>query len=1071
MIYITQHRSNDIVNRLSIDRTQAAKQGLEKYLDELSERAKLRGELIAEQEELILALREYYANDAEDFEERLTADNYEAIKTILDGFIPGYDFLSICDADGIVLARSDSGEREYPLPLKGYNVKLNPDVEVVFNTGRSISTISFMLDNSTFIVGSAIPVYDAGEFLGVITCFYDLTHYRYLERFKEQSGSVAAVFVEQEYFSSTFSGENGDNAVRLEADEAAINAIFNEGEDYFISFTSIDGLTYGTHYSPLIYHGEIIGMLFTGVDISEAMSSYRQMTFFIVLVAFLGVVISIGLVLTSVKFNRVLDRRLEQQMLMTEISQSFLSEKDMDTLITNALKRVGEFMKVSQILLFKTTKENRSAFTCTNEWMGEGVDLPSRIDTTFKSEGKLFDMMMRLKSNKKFYVTSDEPNVKEAMKPYRINFLHNYLTTSIFINERLHAVLDFARDDNAGGWNSDDINMASFASNILTGSLRHKFVEEQLIAAKDFAEQNNKYKGIFLAHMSHEIRTPMNAILGISEIQLANKLLPKNIEEAFSKINESGSLLINIINDILDFSKIEAGKLEISPVKYEIPSLISDTVLINHVRYENKPIEFKLSLNKNTPLELFGDELRIKQILNNLLSNAFKYTAKGEVSLAVSCEHIKENDKRCTLVLHVKDTGSGMNKNQVSRIFDEYTRFNMQTNRTITGTGLGMSITKRLIDMMKGEITIKSIVGTGTEFVVRIPQKRINDTACGYEVAEKIKNFDFKEMKHLNATHLPDNDDKNIIKGKVLVVDDVNSNLYVAEGMLVLYGLEVETASSGFETIDKIKAGQEFDIIFMDHMMPQKDGMQTTKELRELGYTAPVVALTANAVIGQAEVFLSNGFDDFISKPINVRQLDEVLKKFIKPDDKQNRTPSQNRNDPKLRKIFRMDIQNAINAINETYALEDLRLFTTTTHGIKTVLEHMGEYDKAQKAAELEAAGLSQDVTFIHENTGEFIENLQTILTELVPENEENDSENEIVEDLVFLNEKLNLMKVACIHYDTTAASRAYEQLKTKQWKPETTALLEELHDMLLLSSEFEEARKKIKEFMTQGVV
>jgi signal transduction histidine kinase/CheY-like chemotaxis protein/HPt (histidine-containing phosphotransfer) domain-containing protein/HAMP domain-containing protein len=401
--------------------------------------------------------------------------------------------------------------------------------------------------------------------------------------------------------------------------------------------------------------------------------------------------------------------------------------------------------------------------------------------------------------------------------------------------------------------------------------------EAKLQEAADEARAASQSKTAFLANMSHEIRTPMNAILGITEIQMENEYLPPDTREALGRIYNSGDLLLGIINDILDMSKIEAGKLELMSAKYEIANLINDTVQLNMMRFENKLISFKLQIDETIPAMLIGDELRIKQILNNLLSNAAKYTQSGEVVFSVNAELNNENDK-VTLVLRVKDTGQGMTAEQVSKIFDAYTRFNMDVNRTIEGTGLGMSITSRLIQMMSGEISVKSEPGKGSEFTVRLPQRSAGSGPLGRETAENLRQF------RLNAISRKKNQvlREPMPYGSVLIVDDMEENLYVAKGILTPYGLRIETVDSGLGAIDKITDGAEYDIVFMDQMMPKMDGIETTKKLRDMGYTRPIVALTADAVTGQADVFLANGFDDFISKPIDTRHLNDMLNKLIR---------------------------------------------------------------------------------------------------------------------------------------------------------------------------------------------
>ncbi|MCL2444241.1 MAG: ATP-binding protein, partial [Treponema sp.] len=331
------------------------------------------------------------------------------------------------------------------------------------------------------------------------------------------------------------------------------------------------------------------------------------------------------------------------------------------------------------------------------------------------------------------------------------------------------------------------------------------------------AEAANKTKSEFLSHISHEIRTPMNAILGTAEIQLQKDTNSPDTEEAFNMVYSSGNLLLNIINDILDLSKIEAGKLEIMVAQYDIPSIIYDTVQLNLLRYESKPIDFNLYIDKNTPIDILGDELRIKQILNNILSNSFKYTEKGTVELSVRADfepNVKAENGKFVLVLRISDTGQGMTEEQMNKLFDEYTRFNLDTNRTIVGTGLGMHITKRLIDAMNGEITVKSEIGKGSVFTVRLPQEQVGDNVCGAELAGKLRSSRFKNMLKLNRAHIVH---EYMPYGSVLIVDDVESNLYVAKGMLLPYGLKIETAYSGFEAVEKIRNGNIYDIIFMDH--------------------------------------------------------------------------------------------------------------------------------------------------------------------------------------------------------------------------------------------------------------
>jgi signal transduction histidine kinase/CheY-like chemotaxis protein len=418
--------------------------------------------------------------------------------------------------------------------------------------------------------------------------------------------------------------------------------------------------------------------------------------------------------------------------------------------------------------------------------------------------------------------------------------------------------------------------------------------DQQLEAALKAAQDTNTAKTKFLANMSHEIRTPMNVILGVTESYLQNDNIPSDIQEGFEKIYNAGDLLLNLVNDILDLSKVNAGKLELIPVKYETSSLINDTAQMNTIRFQHKQIKFNLLVDENIPMALIGDELRIKQILNNLLSNAFKYTDTGEVTLSFTVEeHIppKTNKTHAAtaaptpaaaqtdLIIRVSDTGQGMTEEQIKILFEEYTRFNSRSNRQITGTGLGMAITNNLVGLMRGKLSVESAPGKGTVITVRLPQGLTGSGTLGKEIVENLKSLNFttasqRKNKKIDRAPMP--------YGKVLIVDDMKSNLDVAVLLLTPYQLQIDVAESGTEALKLVKNGKEYDIIFMDHMMPEMDGMETTKKIRKLGYKHPVFAMTANAVFGQQENFLKNGFDGYISKPIDIRQLNDSLNKFIR---------------------------------------------------------------------------------------------------------------------------------------------------------------------------------------------
>jgi PAS domain S-box-containing protein len=407
-----------------------------------------------------------------------------------------------------------------------------------------------------------------------------------------------------------------------------------------------------------------------------------------------------------------------------------------------------------------------------------------------------------------------------------------------------------------------------------------------VMKAKEQAEQANRAKTSFLARMSHEIRTPLNAILGLSEVEL-RKDIPNDTRVNLEKIYTSGSLLLEIVNDILDISKIESGNFEIFPTGYEFASLVNDTVQLNIMRIGSKPVEFRLEIDETIPSKLYGDEVRVKQILNNLLSNAFKYTDRGEVRLMIAWE---QQGDEALLSFTVQDTGRGIKEEDLKKLFSENTQFEAAANRQIEGTGLGLSITQGLVGRMGGTITVESEHLKGSVFRVILPQVILDEKPVGTEMVENLCNFRFIEDRSrsrgntLIRSYMP--------YGKALVVDDLQTNLDVMTGLLMPYGLKVDTAISGEEAVERIRSGEAgYDVIFMDHMMPGMDGTEAARTIRneigtEYARTVPIIALTANAIAGSREMFLKNGFNDFISKPIDIKRLDTVLNQWIR--DKQN---------------------------------------------------------------------------------------------------------------------------------------------------------------------------------------
>ena len=386
---------------------------------------------------------------------------------------------------------------------------------------------------------------------------------------------------------------------------------------------------------------------------------------------------------------------------------------------------------------------------------------------------------------------------------------------------------------------------------------------EELNAAKDTAEKANNAKTDFLSNMSHEIRTPLNAIVGFSQGLLEEDLPPSAKEEVEDIINASQSLL-QIVNGILDISKIEANKLEIVNTEYSFKKVFDELVTLTKGRIGDKPLEFRYNYDHSIPPVLYGDHVRIKQIILNLLTNAVKYTKQGYVDFNISSVC---NGDVCRLIISVEDSGIGIKKENIDKLFNKFERFDLEKNITIEGTGLGLAITKKLVELMNGQIVVQSKYGEGSKFTAAIDQRIIPKTL--EELSEDLSS----------------NEDTSTFVGcgnKILVVDDNMINLKVAARLLKTYNVDVELVTSGKECINKILEGNMYELILLDDMMPHMTGVETLKNLQKIiGFNIPTVALTANAISGMREKYLENGFDDYLSKPIDKVELEKVLKKFL----------------------------------------------------------------------------------------------------------------------------------------------------------------------------------------------
>jgi signal transduction histidine kinase/CheY-like chemotaxis protein/HPt (histidine-containing phosphotransfer) domain-containing protein len=539
---------------------------------------------------------------------------------------------------------------------------------------------------------------------------------------------------------------------------------------------------------------------------------------------------------------------------------------------------------------------------------------------------------------------------------------------------------------------------------------------EAIETLKESAEAALIAQSGFLANMSHEMRMSLNAVIGLSELTL-NGDVSGDARENIEKVYSSGMTLLGIVNDILDLSKIESGQFELVPVEYELPSLINDTITLNTMRIGSKPVKFHLRINENLPVRLHGDDLRIKQIFNNLLSTAFKYTREGSIEWSLSAE--RDGDY-VRLAGTVRVSGTGIRADDMAALFDGYKQADMKRRRVIKETGLGLALTRRMAEMMNGSITVESEHGTGCVFTVCLRQRYVSDAVIGKDTAANLMNFHHDgggsvRTEGLTRVQMP--------YARVLVVDDVTTNLSVARGLLKPYGMRVDCVTSGRKAVDLIQNGEvKYSAIFMDHMMPEMDGMEAVRIIRqetgtEYAKNIPIIALTANTIAGNEELFLKSGFQAFLSKPIDIMALDAAVLRWIRDPSKEGAAPAgelppqpETAPAPSVfagQEIPGIDIAGGLKHFGgseETY-LDVLRTYAQSTpallekirspaaaslanyaidvHGIKGGSRNIGAVRLGDHAEELEHRAKAGDFDSVNAHTAAFVAEAESLLAAL----------------------------------------------------------------------------------------
>ena len=1077
---------SNFVNIHSNDRITVIANGVKNYLNDSKRDSNAAAVSVSEKPDVVKALKE--------------RDTVELIR-ILSPFCDLYnvDFFTVIDMSGVVLARTDEPDRfgETDINQQSITEAMSGENTTYFESCA----------HTQVAARTSSPIYDAdGELIGVVMAGVLLDTNEAVDRLKEYFKADFSVYYDGTRIATTLV-KDGERYVDSQLDYEISKTVMEDKQEHFTKM-NILGINYNMYYLPLLDpQNEILAVLIAGVPNTQLIADMNALILSDVLIGLTGLAVSVIMLMFII--SRITKPVSKLVRLVSDVRDGNLN-LEIDSTNNNITQDEIGVLTLDIYSLIDIIQSMVGDLSQLTNGLNIYSDIDFHVDTS-KYSGpykKIFDELKTLLNsismmNKTMAVMDYLDNMISVVDlDYNLLYVNRSLADTCgadrqsCLNQKCYKALknldepcamcqmqnllpdkdsfpDITYtdlyDESLGFWIGGKAAIMKWVdgSKVLFHSFydetQKKNSETQLRDALEKAKTATAAKSAFLANMSHEIRTPMNAVIGMSEL-LSREPLGKRQMDYVNDITTSAHSLLYIINEILDMSKIESGKMVINPVHYDFHKLIDNIISMFSYMSQNKKLEFRFEKEGELPNYLFGDDTRLRQILTNICGNAVKFTEKGYVRLKITAT-------ADTLIFEIKDTGIGISKEELPKMFNAFEQSKPDKPCGYAGTGLGLAISRSFAEMMGGTITLDSEYGHGTTVTVTIPLT---------EGDKEIIILNEQTVNKNQSVYAPD--------AGVLVVDDNEYNMRVAHGLLGLFGIEAKSAFSGKEAVRMVQEN-DFDIIFMDHMMPDMDGMEAAGEIRKLGgkhERVPIVALTANAIQGAKETLLENGFDDFISKPIDLQVLTGVLAKWL-PSEKISRiseisdikeAENETENDKNfwnsiniigeinpeigLRlvngmkniyldnlKLFYSKLAGECDKMSAYIAGGDFKNFSIVVHSMKSALSGIGAMCLSKAASELETAANENDTDFCAERFPKFIQKLLSLhkqLSSVFPPEDSCVNENEIDKkhgEPGYLREIIQKALEAVNNFDTDAGIEIINSLLVYDFGGQVKVMLE----------------------------